>query len=350
MKKILIITQCVDKNDPVLGFFHRWIEEFAAFFPGVIVICLKEGEHSLPSNVSVLSLGKELGVSRVRMLLNFYRYIWKHRSNYDAVFVHMNQVYVLLAGLFWRLRRKKISLWYVHKAKTLSLRIAFHLSNIIFTSARESFSFIGQKVHYVGHGIDTRQYFRAGKFPINTDNLRILSVGRITPIKGCEILIEAVAILRDKYRLSSTVTFVGAPMTASDKEYFVNLQQIVAKSNLQDSVRFVGPVSNKDVVSYYWNSDVSVNMSPTGGMDKTVLESLSSGIPVFVSNQIFLETFGDLGSLFFFEQGDARSLAKKIADFISVPANFEIREKLVGISEKFDISGLIQTIVSIIND
>ena len=27
--KLLIITQAIDINNPVLGFFHRWIEEFS---------------------------------------------------------------------------------------------------------------------------------------------------------------------------------------------------------------------------------------------------------------------------------------------------------------------------------
>src|SRR3989338_44123 len=59
--RILIVTQAVDSADSDLGFFHRWIEEFAKRFERVIVICLKEGQHRLPENVSVYSLGKESG-------------------------------------------------------------------------------------------------------------------------------------------------------------------------------------------------------------------------------------------------------------------------------------------------
>ena len=56
--RLLILTQKVDINDDILGFFHRWIEEFAKRCEKVIVICLQEGRHDLPSNVKVLSLGK----------------------------------------------------------------------------------------------------------------------------------------------------------------------------------------------------------------------------------------------------------------------------------------------------
>ena len=108
--KLLIITQKVDKSDDLLGFMHSWILEFAKHCQMVTVICLYKGNFDLPSNVKVFSLGKEKGVSRVRYMLNFFRYIISERNNYDSVFVHMNQVYVVLGGFFWKLMRKKISL------------------------------------------------------------------------------------------------------------------------------------------------------------------------------------------------------------------------------------------------
>ena len=129
--KLLIITQKVDDHDDVLGFFVRWIEEFAKHAEKVTVICLQKGEYNLPHNVSVLSLGKETGKSRFTYFVRFFRYIWKLRSDYDTVFVHMNPIYVLLGGVFWKLWFKKIALWYTHKRVDLKLRIAEKLSDII---------------------------------------------------------------------------------------------------------------------------------------------------------------------------------------------------------------------------
>ena len=57
--KLLITTQTVNINDPVLGFFHRWLKEFAENCEQVTVICLQVGEYQLPPNVKVISLGKE---------------------------------------------------------------------------------------------------------------------------------------------------------------------------------------------------------------------------------------------------------------------------------------------------
>ena len=88
--KLLIITQKVDINDDVLGFFHRWLEEFAKHCEKITVICLEMGEYKLPENVKVLSLGKEDRVSKLKYIWRFYKYIWQEQKNYDKVFVHMN--------------------------------------------------------------------------------------------------------------------------------------------------------------------------------------------------------------------------------------------------------------------
>ena len=93
---VLICTQKVDKNDPILGFFHDWVIGFAAKYDYVTVICLFEGEHDLPENVKVFSLGKEKGASKVAYLMRFYKYIWSKQTEYDVVFVHMNQITLYL--------------------------------------------------------------------------------------------------------------------------------------------------------------------------------------------------------------------------------------------------------------
>ncbi len=51
--KLLILTQKVDINDDVLGFFHRWILEFAKHYEYITVIALEIGEYNLPENVKV---------------------------------------------------------------------------------------------------------------------------------------------------------------------------------------------------------------------------------------------------------------------------------------------------------
>ncbi len=121
MSKLLFITQKVDKDDDVLGVYHRWLEKLAEKLDTIYVICLYKGRVELPSNVEVYSLGKETqsdtdlrgwrrGFTRIKYILRFYKYIWSLRNCHSSVFVHMNPVYVVLDGWFWKLKRKKVFL------------------------------------------------------------------------------------------------------------------------------------------------------------------------------------------------------------------------------------------------
>ena len=110
--KILLLTQKIDDKDDVLGFMANWLKKMAEHFDFITVICLEAGEYHLPTNVRVLSLGKELKSSRWQYLQRLYRYLWQTRRDYQAVLVHMNPEYIVLAAWFWRIVGKKIYLWY----------------------------------------------------------------------------------------------------------------------------------------------------------------------------------------------------------------------------------------------
>ena len=92
------------------------------------------GAHSLPSNVNIHSLGKEKGASRFFKFIKFYWLIFKLRKNYDAVFVHMNPEYVVLGGWLWKIWKKPVYLWYVHKSVTWKLKVANYFVKKIFTA------------------------------------------------------------------------------------------------------------------------------------------------------------------------------------------------------------------------
>jgi glycosyltransferase involved in cell wall biosynthesis len=305
--KLLICTQIVDKDHPILGFFHRWIEEFAKNCEEVHVICLQKGQYSLPANVYVYSLGKETGNSKVVQLLNFFKYIWTLRKRYDNVFVHMNQIYVILGAPLWRLFKKHIGLWYAHGAVSHSLKIAEKFVHSIITSTSEGFRLESKKIHLVGQGIDTRQFSYRENFH-DLHKLRIVFVGRISPVKQCEVLIEAVRILRDKSVICSAV-LIGEPST---KEYYNELQEQCQKHGLENVVKFIDGVKNTDVITYLREADVFANTSVTGSLDKTGLEALSAGVPVVTANEAYAELFGQYHERLMYSKGSAGELAERI--------------------------------------
>jgi glycosyltransferase involved in cell wall biosynthesis len=345
--KLLIITQKVNITDPVLGFFHTWIKEFSEHYESVEVICLEKGKYDLPQNVSIYSLGKEEGESKIKYIFRFYKYIWSLRNKYDRVFIHMNHVYVILGSILWRIWDKKVGLWYVHRQKSFSLWIATLLAEYIFTSTPESFLIKTRKVNYLGHGIDLNNF--PSEEPLNSEIKTISYFGRITKIKNLETLIDALDIL-NKTDGKYEVKIIGGTVTEADKEYKKLLQDKIQKLGLTEKIQFIPPVLPSELKAFYKNSYVTVNLSPTGGMDKTVLESLASNRAVFASNLAFREVFGAYSESFLFKQNDYQNLAQKIVIFQSREDQKEIVEIL---SKKirllFDNNILINKISLILN-
>src|SRR3989344_2895162 len=129
--KLLIVTQKVDKNDEVLGFFHRWIEEFARTCESVVVIASFRGEVALPANVSVFTFGGKWRLARIYKFWELFSY---HYARTDAVFFHMCPEFVLASSPFLVSLKKPTALWYVHKSVTRNLKIAERLVEWVFTA------------------------------------------------------------------------------------------------------------------------------------------------------------------------------------------------------------------------
>ena len=268
--KLLIITQAVDTEDPFLGFFVRWIEEFAKHVERIEVICLKEGKHSLPKNVRVHSLGKERGAaSRATYALRFLKLVWKLRHEYDAVLVHMNPEYVVLGGLFWRLWGKNIALWYMHKSVNLKLRIAELFANHIFTASKESFRLESKKVRIMGHGIDTEVFSPDSRI---VRGAAVLSVGRLSPIKRHDLTIRAAE------------HFPYDVWIAGDGPEHLRLEELSKRLSLARRVQFLGPQTQAQLPDVYRRAGGFVHTSETGSLDKVVLEALACGLPVITTS------------------------------------------------------------------
>lgn len=320
-KKILIITQKVDQNDQILGFFYRWIEEFSKNVSGLIVICLERGPGELPANVRVLSLGKETHLGRVKYLFNLYKYLWQERDNYDIVFVHMNPVYVVLAGFYWRFSGKKIALWYTHKKVDWKLRWAEKLANIIFSASAESFRLASKKLVVAGHGIDT-DLFRPSVE--EHKEFVILSVGRLARTKNHHLLVEALSKLPPLAK-PWKLLIIGGAIYLEDFEYQEELFGLIKKLQLEDKVVMVGPVLPSGMSKYYQEADLLVNLSDTGSLDKVVLEAMACGLRIVSSN----EAFAKILPKDFFVSKDTSQISEAIVRVLALPANKQNREYVV---------------------
>lgn len=330
--KLLILTQKVNINDDVLGFFHGWIKKLAEKFESIIVICLGKGEYNLPANVRVLSLGKEKfshNSHRFRRLALFYKYIWQERKNYDSVFVHMNQEYVILGGIFWKLFGKKIYMWRNHPAGGFLVRIAVLLSDKVFCTSPFAFVKRYKKTKTMPVGVDTEIF----NFPAEGEARQgrqdsILSLGRISPIKNVDILIAALNLLKNK-NINFKTKIIG-DVPERDRGYYENIKQKTKEYNLENYVDFEKGVPNYKSPEIYKQYEIFVNLTPSGSLDKTIFEAMACGNLVLVSNR---SLSGQIDERLFFKERDTEDLAAKLEKILFLDAS--AKESIIKASRDF---------------
>lgn len=288
--KLLFVTQALDLDDPTLSVYHGWVAALAPHFERVIVICLKEGRHDLPANVRVHSLGKEKGkLSPVTYAARFLSLVWKLRHEYDRVFVHMNQEYILIAGWLWEILNKKAYLWRNHYAGSWMTDLAASTCTKVFCTSKHSYTAKYKKTVLMPVGVDLERF--SWNEQVRREPYSILFLARISPSKHPDVLIEALGMLIDK-SISFVASIYGSPLP-EDEVYYSNLKARVEQLGLRDRVRFHAGIPNEKTPDVYRAYDIFVNCSQSGMFDKTIFEAAASGTLVLASSDDFKALAGD---------------------------------------------------------
>lgn len=310
--RLIVFCAVLDERHSNLGFFHEWIAGLAERFDAVTVIAQKVGWHRLPPNVKVISSRKDGGVSGSRRLAAFFFNCFRRVPRHDAVFVHMMPEYAILAFPFTALFRKPLYLWYAHKAAGWRLKIAAAAATRIFTASKESFRIETSKVMIMGHGINTARFS-----PVARESQgAVRTFGRISRAKRLEILVEAADWIGKETDLPWTIEIMGEPLDRDGEQYAAELRLKIRNSGLASRVRLLPAAPHGAMPSWYQSTDVFVNLSATGSLDKAVLEAMSAGCSVVTANEAFRKIL-PIGS--FLERGTPENVGRAIARALNEP-------------------------------
>lgn len=322
--RLLIVTQKVDKEDANLGQFYYWFKELAKHFREVKIIASSVGDISLPANVMVYGLGKERGMSRWRRVSKYLELFSYHYARSDAVLFHQIPEYVLAASPFLLSLKKTRALWYAHGAVSRRLALAERLVDYVFTSSPAGFRLPSKKVISVGQAIDTEIFQPPPSFNGVSSGIRLLSVGRIAPVKNYEVMIRALALLKKTWQRPWVLSVIGGPLLPRDTEYLGRLKRMVAEEGLAPYVHFHGARSFSEVPLYFQEHDMFLNLSATGSLDKAVLEAMASGLTVISANEAYSSI---LPAAYFLERSSPELLAERIKILADEPRpNTSLRE------------------------
>ena len=118
-----------------------------------------------------------------------------------------------------------------------------------------------------------RDHFCVGASPF------ILFMGRLNPIKGPDLLLEAFFTIANKYPEFHLV-FAGPDGGLLDA-----LQKIVQDRSMSDRVHFIGYIAGRDKAEAYHAADLLVISSRQEAMSIVVLEAGIAGTPVLLTDQ-----------------------------------------------------------------
>ncbi len=311
--KLLMITRKVDRNDHLAGFIYRWVEKLAGQVDELRVITWQEGDIAgLPANVKITQLKAKQ--NKLIKLVVFKWTIWKQLKDVDGVFCHQMPIYTIIAAPLAKLRGKKVVSWYTHQHVDWRVWLMNKLTDVVLSASKESFRLPTNKLVITGHGIDLERFSYVER--PTRDTFNIISIGRISPTKDYESMIKAVDLLSDKNLRDIKLSIVGAPGLTAHEAYLESLEKMVSAMQLEGRVTFIGPRPHTDVPELLHHSDVFINMSGTGSLDKAVLEAMATGCLVITANEAFASM---LPAEMRTERDNPVLLSQKIENLLSLP-------------------------------
>lgn len=179
-----------------------------------------------------------------------------------------------------------------------------------------------------GSGVNINE-FALEDYPSESDELKLLFIGRVMKDKGIEELIEASRLLKEK-KLNISIDAIGF--------YEGDYKERVKELNKTNLITFHGPTN--DVKKFIKKSHAVILPSHHEGMANVLLEAASMGRPILASSiPGCKETFDEGITGFGFEPKNVESLVKSIYKFIELSHEQKIEMGILGrkkIEQEFD--------------
>jgi len=318
---ILVFTQRVDSSDDVLAAFYYWWEKLAQRVGQVNIVCLFEGEHHLPENVKVFSLGKEKGRTRLKYIWRVYKYFWALRKTTDVIFVHMNEVYIFLLWPLAKIYKIPIVFWKAHGGKLPHIKKAIFMADKIVTSGVKTFEYETPKKVIIGQGVNV-DFFQPAQRPVNSagdSKFHVLAVGRPSPVKHYDVLVESANILINRQGQKDIFfEIVGNSQNEKEAKHQKDLKQKIQDYNLTNYFLISPGVPFGQIKQKYEECSCLVNLTDPASLEKVVLEAMAMEKPVITSNEAFWPFFDGLEFLKA-RKSEPAGLAEKIKNLAALP-------------------------------
>ncbi len=176
-------------------------------------------------------------------------------------------------------------------------------------------------LNMAGHGVPVSPSTVPPRADGPTGQRVIGYLARICPEKGLHVLLEAIEHFAADHSLPPFRVLAAGYLGPADQPYLKRISDQVEERGLGDRFVYLGELSRSDKLAFLQSLDVMT--MPTVYRESKglpVLEAWANGIPVVVPGHgAFPEMIAETGGGLLFHPGDARSLAARLAEFLSAP-------------------------------
>lgn len=178
----------------------------------------------------------------------------------------------------------------------------------------DAYALDGSRLHVVHPGVDAARPASGSR-----SGSVLVSVGALTPGKGHDVLVEALAQLRDA---AWRCDLVGA--LTIEPVFVEHLRRRVREAGLECRLQLTGPLTGSDLDAAYAQADVLVVASRAETYGMVVTEALARGLPVIAADVGGLPEALGVGSDgarpgLLVRSGDATALAEALRQWLGDP-------------------------------
>lgn len=118
---------------------------------------------------------------------------------------------------------------------------------------------------------------------ISNDADLVVFAGRIQPLKGVDVAVDAFTILQRRLP-DARLMIVGGPSGPLGEEAVREARGLVDQASLGGAVDFIDPVAHSEMVTYYRAADVLLVPSRSESFGLVAVEAQACGLPVVAAN------------------------------------------------------------------
>jgi glycosyltransferase involved in cell wall biosynthesis len=257
-------------------------------------------DRSRPVNETIDGVAVErIAYPRVRIVgavLLALKFAWRlvaTRNQYDAIHIHTAKNLATVAGLLRPLLRRPIIVkisgaWefeggildpklrrdpIVRMRNACIRRIDYVQCISAYTGKMlRQAGYPERRIRMIPNAVDLGRFRNPLRVGVRVEPV-VLFVGRVQPVKGLDVLIDAWAKVR---RLVPEARLI----IAGDGAILPQLRERAAERGVADSVHFPGRVTQLEAAAMYEQADVYVQPSHLEGLPNSVLEAMASGLPI----------------------------------------------------------------------